>query len=169
MADTDLHRLRLIIDELAGKGYLHTEAGEYPVLSLTEKSRPVLRGEITLTMMLPQQTEKKSAPAKEAAASLAAVPAAGFSGKQGLLPVAPGEASPQSEALFARLKELRTALAREAAVPAYVIFSDASLHDMCRRRPTTAERFLEVSGVGQIKLERYGEAFMAVIRELSGC
>jgi ATP-dependent DNA helicase RecQ len=74
---------------------------------------------------------------------------------------------PQGEAFFARLKELRSALAREAAMPAYVIFSDATLKDMCQKLPKTAEQFLEVSGVGQVKLERYGEAFMAEIHTFS--
>jgi ATP-dependent DNA helicase RecQ len=69
------------------------------------------------------------------------------------------------EALFARLKELRTRLAREAGVPAYVVFSDAALRDMCRRRPRNAKEFLGVNGVGAVKLEKYGDAFMAVIRE----
>jgi ATP-dependent DNA helicase RecQ len=68
-------------------------------------------------------------------------------------------------ALFLKLKELRTRLAREAGVPAYIVFSDASLRDMCRKGPRNAEEFLGVTGVGALKREKYGEAFMAVIRD----
>jgi ATP-dependent DNA helicase RecQ len=50
-------------------------------------------------------------------------------------------------------------------VPAYVIFSDRSLIDMAAKRPTTIAAFGEVHGVGQAKLERYAEAFLAVVRE----
>jgi ATP-dependent DNA helicase RecQ len=159
MADTDTHRIRLIMDELIGKGYLNAEGSEYPVLCLTEKSRSVLRGETKLTLMLPRPSEKQmSAPGAQPAGK-AAVKA---SGKQELL--APADSAPGDDALFNRLRELRTKLAQEASVPAYVIFSDASLRDMCRKRPETAEQFLEVSGVGEVKLKRYGEEFIAAIQ-----
>jgi len=68
------------------------------------------------------------------------------------------------EALFARLRDLRTRLAREAHMPPYIIFSDASLRDMCRKRPVSRAAFLNVSGVGEVKLEKYGEVFMETIR-----
>ena len=64
------------------------------------------------------------------------------------------------EELFQRLRVLRKSLASEAKVPPYVIFSDRTLRGMVRRRPRTAEDLLEVPGVGQKKLERYGEAFL---------
>ena len=63
------------------------------------------------------------------------------------------------EELFQRLRVLRKSLASEAKVPPYVIFSDRTLRAMVRRRPRTAEDLLEVPGVGEKKLERYGEAF----------
>jgi ATP-dependent DNA helicase RecQ len=152
MAGTDAHRLRLIIDELLRQQYLKAE-GEYPVLLLAEKSRSVLRGETQVTMALPKP-----------AAGLGA--AAGRGGEQELLPKS-GEAPRVDEALLARLKEVRTMLAKEASVPAYVVFSDATLRDMCVRRPATAAQFLEVSGVGQTKLKRYGEIFMEAIRSFA--
>jgi ATP-dependent DNA helicase RecQ len=104
--------------------------------------------------MLPKPTD--------AGLGAAAGPGAGRTGRQGLSPVNAGGRI--DETLLARLKEVRTALAKEASVPSYVIFSDASLRDMCARRPVTAARFLEVSGVGETKLKRYGETFMEVIR-----
>lgn len=67
--------------------------------------------------------------------------------------------------LFAQLRELRARLAAEQNVPAYVVFSNASLEDMCEKMPRTPAEFLTVSGVGKQKLERYGEAFLAAIRK----
>ncbi|MFO1401634.1 MAG: ATP-dependent DNA helicase RecQ [Steroidobacteraceae bacterium] len=65
--------------------------------------------------------------------------------------------------LFERLRTLRKRLADERQVPAYVVFSDKALQDMAARRPRTRAEFLEVHGVGQKKLEEYGEAFLAEI------
>jgi ATP-dependent DNA helicase RecQ len=177
MAGTDAHRLRLMIDELLRQQYLKAE-GEYPVLLFSEKSRSVLRGETQVTMMLPSRhmaafntfqpandPKGRMLPSRRMAAKpLAGLGAApGRDGRQELLPKG-GETSRIDETLLARLKEVRTMLAKEASVPAYVVFSDATLRDMCARRPLTAVQFLEVSGVGEIKLKRYGEIFMEAIR-----
>ncbi len=67
-------------------------------------------------------------------------------------------------ALFERLRALRRRLADEHKVPAYVVFSDRSLQDMAAKKPRTREEFLNVDGVGQKKLEQYGELFLAEIR-----
>ncbi|TAK56430.1 MAG: ATP-dependent DNA helicase RecQ [Gammaproteobacteria bacterium] len=66
--------------------------------------------------------------------------------------------------LFERLRALRKRLADERKVPAFVVFSDKALQDMANRKPLTREEFLEVHGVGQKKIEEYGEAFLAEIR-----
>jgi ATP-dependent DNA helicase RecQ len=71
----------------------------------------------------------------------------------------------KDEELFLSLKALRKKIADRTKMPAYVVFSDASLLDMVRLRPHTDEEFLMVSGVGQKKLARYGKEFLAVIRE----
>ena len=65
--------------------------------------------------------------------------------------------------LFLELRALRRRLAEEEGVPPYVIFSDATLHDMVEQRPTTEAGLLQVRGVGRVKAERYGPAFLAVI------
>ncbi len=62
--------------------------------------------------------------------------------------------------LFERLRALRKRLADEAGVPPYIVFSDATLRDMCAKLPSTEDEFLDVSGVGATKLARYGEAFL---------
>ena len=65
--------------------------------------------------------------------------------------------------LFERLRALRKRLADERQVPAYVVFSDRTLQAMAERKPRTRDEFLEVHGVGQKKLEEYGEVFLAEI------
>ena len=65
--------------------------------------------------------------------------------------------------LFQVLRELRSVIAKEAKVPAYVVFSDATLKDMEARRPKTKSEFKEVLGVGKVKAERYGKYFLKVI------
>jgi len=70
-----------------------------------------------------------------------------------------------SSTLFAKLKALRLEIANEQKVPAFVIFSDATLVDMCQKHPLTPEEFLKISGVGQVKLERFGERFLAVLAD----
>lgn len=67
--------------------------------------------------------------------------------------------------LLDALKVVRLMFAKRRGVPAFVIFSDATLNDMCRRMPMTDHEFLSVSGVGANKLEKYGEEFMRVIRD----
>jgi ATP-dependent DNA helicase RecQ len=74
------------------------------------------------------------------------------------------EAGVQDDPLFNRLRELRKTLADKRGVPAYVIFSDATLRDMVARKPQSRSELLEVSGVGPTKLESYGEAFLEVLR-----
>ena len=81
--------------------------------------------------------------------------------------VAPPAARSQdaaSDDLFQALRAVRRRFAEEANVPPFTIFSDATLHDMARLLPRTKAEMLAVSGVGQVKFERYGEAFLAVTR-----
>ncbi|MCX5756945.1 MAG: HRDC domain-containing protein, partial [Candidatus Hydrogenedentes bacterium] len=81
--------------------------------------------------------------------------------------VPPGEAivfGPVDEGLFQALRRLRRAKAEEFEVPPFVIFSDAALRDMARRKPTDTTAFLAVSGVGQKKCEAFGDEFIGAIR-----
>lgn len=143
MADCGEKRLRDIIDHLCENGYMTAQGDEYPILKLAPKSRGVLTGQETLRMMLEIPQKKKAAAAKDA-------------------PLQPAD-----EKLLAALKDLRKSLAMRQSIPAYVIFTDATLIDMCRLKPKTQEEFIEVSGVGQAKSQRYGEVFLAVIAEFS--
>ena len=143
MADYPEKRLRDIIDHLCENGYMTAQGDEYPMLKLAPKSRGVLTGQETLRMMLEIPQKKKAAAAKDA-------------------PLPPAD-----EKLLAALKDLRKSLAMRQSIPAYVVFTDATLVDMCRLKPKTQEEFMEVSGVGQAKSQRYGEVFLAVIAEFS--
>ena len=143
MADCPEKRLRDIIDHLCENGYMTAQGDEYPILKLAPKSRGVLTGQETLRMMLEIPQKKKAAAAKDAPLQSA------------------------DEKLLAALKDLRKSLAMRQSIPAYVVFTDATLIDMCRLKPKTQEEFMEVSGVGQAKSQRYGEVFLAVIAEFS--
>ena len=66
--------------------------------------------------------------------------------------------------LFASLKALRSSIAREEKVPPYVVFTDRTLAEFAARKPRTAASLLEVRGVGQAKLDKYGERFLAAIK-----
>ena len=87
--------------------------------------------------------------------------------RQKLQPALPLQAPPlppENPELLAALKRLRARLAGEANVPAYMIFTNASLEDMARKRPTSLDALLQVSGVGAVKAHRYGHAFLETIR-----
>ncbi len=71
-----------------------------------------------------------------------------------------------ADGLFEALRELRTDLASDAGVPPYVVFSDSTLKEMSQLRPQNRLAFLQIKGVGQSKLDKYGEAFLAVIKEV---
>ncbi|HEX6587918.1 MAG TPA: ATP-dependent DNA helicase RecQ [Longimicrobiales bacterium] len=74
------------------------------------------------------------------------------------------EFDPDRDSLYEKLRALRKKLADERGVPAYVVFSDRTLKEMAARRPTSDAELLDVNGVGPQKLERYGDAFLEVIR-----
>lgn len=139
-ADLPALKIRAIIEELCGRGYMRR--GDFEALILTNKARGVLFEGEHITMNFKRSTagSEISAVSRRAAAETAERPE-----------------------LFSLLRQLRTKLAEEAEVPAYIIFSDATLRDMCRRLPTTEEDFMQVSGVGKSKTERYGAAFTAEI------
>jgi ATP-dependent DNA helicase RecQ len=146
MADCDAHRARVILDYLVERDYLaQAVIGGFPVVEMGKGAMEFLRQKDPLMMMLPKG-ERRGKP----------LVSGGGGGK---------DASALDEGLFGMLKDLRRQLAAEAGVPAYIIFSDASLRDMCRRAPRTLEAFAEVAGVGEIKLERYGRIFIEGIEE----
>ncbi|GHT78740.1 ATP-dependent DNA helicase RecQ [Actinomycetota bacterium] len=149
MADAPAQRVYNVLDSLAQDGYLLIGGGEYPVVQLANNFRELLGADAQYIIKLPKeiQREKKVAPAKKDRSSA----------------VAAVLGSPAEFELFEALRALRFDLATQADLPAYIVFSDATLRDMVIRRPNTEAEFLEVSGVGAKKLETYGKAFLACI------
>ena len=140
MKDVPLHLIRAEFDYLIMSGYLNVTDDEYPVVELSPLSARIIKERIPVTMKLPKAKPKSSKRHEE-------------------------DKFHANDPLFDKLKALRTRLASEAKVPAYIVFSDASLRDMCRLRPATREEFLNVSGVGKRKAEQYAEEFCSLIRD----
>ena len=155
MADVPVPRIRSLIDELVYRGLLSRAAGKFPTLSLSEEGVAFMR---TRTVdggpLLVKVAKAKPRPRKveKAAGSGAAARNA-----------ATADLSEADQNLYQRLANLRAELAREQQVPAYFIFSNATLADMCAKRPTTREEFLGVSGVGAKKAEAYADVFLAAL------
>jgi ATP-dependent DNA helicase RecQ len=181
MAETQTHRIRTILAFLVDEGCLASEGNEYPVIVPGRCAEEVLREERHLFMKLPKERKPGRA---ETVPSLKTPSNAGDgSPVNGSLAAddsrtdrkkadaAPAETVPVSESvdkeLFEKLKELRKKIAAAEGVPAYIVFSDASLRDMCRKKPASLIQFSSVNGVGAVKLEKYGEAFVKEIREMS--
>jgi ATP-dependent DNA helicase RecQ len=149
---------RSVARALLHQGLIDETQDGYPVLSLNAQSGPVLRQELVVRIAAPAKRSRTRAgsgtPADSAAGAGAGTRAA-------------ATASPQSSALFERLRALRKRLADEHGLPPYVVFHDATLREMAERRPLTLNQFAELPGVGQAKLARYGDQFIAVVREHS--
>jgi ATP-dependent DNA helicase RecQ len=132
---------RSVIRQLIVMGHLRADADRYGALVLTESSRSVLRGETSVSFRddpTRPKTHRRQSPQ-------------------------PAEVGPEDADLWDALRACRRELADEQGVPAYVIFHDKTLHDMLQRRPRNASELLSVSGVGQAKLERYGDRFLEVL------
>ncbi|MGN1030791.1 MAG: RQC domain-containing protein, partial [Butyricicoccaceae bacterium] len=137
MKDSSSKELHAMIFHLKAGGYLVSTAGEYPVLRLTAKAREILFENKKIFMRV-RVSEPEITRYREAAQSV-------------------------DPALFRCLQDLRMRIARRKSVPAFVIFSNATLEDMCRRRPHSLDEMREVSGIGSAKLEAYGQRFLEEI------
>jgi ATP-dependent DNA helicase RecQ len=178
-ADRSAEHWRSLLRQLVHLGYLRQDMGEYPVLTLTSAAGSLLRGGETLMLGRPRVRvavedarragkRGKSGKAGKAARGDAAGSGGGDTGggdsgvpQLGVLPG--GASSADDDALFEELRALRRQIADREGVPAYVIFHDATLREMAALRPVTSVQLLEVGGVGERKLEKYGEEFLAAI------
>ena len=134
---------RSVARQLIVAGYLRADAARFGALVLTETSRGVLRG---TTPLLFREDPKRSVVASRKTATERVV-------------------AEKDLDLWEALRACRQALASEHNVPAYVIFHDKTLHEMLAYRPQTASGMLGISGVGQTKLDRYGDRFLSVLRD----
>jgi ATP-dependent DNA helicase RecQ len=117
-------------------------ADEYGGLSFGPAARALLKGEEQLDLVLPPRRQRKS--------------------RRG------GGADPDGDPLFEALRACRRDLAKAGGVPPYVIFHDSTLREMAELKPTSLGALSRVSGVGEAKLERYGQAFVEAIRAYEG-
>ena len=140
LAKVPAAQIRTWMDHLELEGYLRVD-GTHDTLEVTGKARGILfQGE---TVSLPIRADRQ--PERSRRRKAAAIP-------------------PAEDGLYDALRSERMRIAQAEGVPAYVVFSNAALADMAARRPRSLAEFLEVSGVGEVKAQRYGEAFLQTIR-----
>jgi ATP-dependent DNA helicase RecQ len=139
----DLQRTRTLFDHLFANDLIVRTDDEYSVIKLTPQAKPVICGESKV--LVRAWKEKEKAPGKQKTVH-----------------------AEEDEVLFTKLKVLRRKLADEKGVPPFVVFADRSLHEMAIKRPTTRMKMFDVHGVGEVKMETYGELFLAEIREHLG-
>lgn len=158
LKDVNEARVRDVLSQMATDGYLSIAEGRMPIVMFgaraAETAAPDFHYEI-------KRVERKSA-------------AAGSGRSGGVADTAdsanvPGDAlgsyipDDDEESLFQKLRELRRTIAQEIGKPPYIVFSDKTLRDMARIKPITNAQFLAVNGVGQHKLDLYGQRFMQAI------
>ncbi len=139
LQDHDKAEVRDWIHQLLSQELLVQDGEEYPVLKLTPASWEVMRGQRGVRLL--QRAKRKLKRSKADTLSWEGV----------------------DQELFEAMRKLRQRLASEQAVPPYVIFSDATLRELARTRPSTLERMRLVYGIGTTKLEEFGDAFLKLI------
>jgi ATP-dependent DNA helicase RecQ len=130
---------RSVVDELIAQEAVMQEGDPYPVLKITQKGSDILFGGERI-MALRKEGVKAKTPRERY------------------------EFEGYDSTLFERLRNFRKRIAEGQKVPPYIIFSDKTLHEMCRRFPSTLSDMRKISGVGDAKLERYGEDFIREIK-----
>ncbi|MEO7793298.1 MAG: DNA helicase RecQ [Thermoanaerobaculia bacterium] len=147
--EMDSRRWRGVFRQLVARGFLITDSQGHNTLALTALATPVLKGAEKVQFRFEQEPAKKGKKLR---------PARGTSSS----PAAPtGEAA----TLFDRLRALRLELAKAVGVPPYVVFHDSTLKAMALLKPTTLAQIAQLPGVGEKKLEKYGSAFLGIVRD----
>ena len=138
--DASEEEILYFINLLVAKGLIAKSDSEYPTLYLTNQGKKFLNNREKIILPAPQFEKEPEAERKKGALEY-------------------------DVALFEQLRALRKSLADQKGVPPFVIFSDVALQEMAYYFPQTKESFLQISGVGAMKLEQYGEKFMSIIRD----
>ncbi len=144
-ADLGPYEWRSVFRQLVARGLLWVDMEGYGSIRLTDESWPVLRGEMEVHMRRDLRPPKAARQRKPREAQ------------------PPPDPATWDEALWEALRAHRLELARAQGVPPYVIFHDATLREMVEHRPRTSEELAAITGVGETKLRRYGDDFLAVI------
>ncbi|MBW3094807.1 DNA helicase RecQ [Bifidobacterium sp. 64T4] len=155
LKDVPEARVRDVLNQMVADGFLRISEGRMPIVMFGARAAETVQPDFHYEM---KRIARSSAGQGGSARTQSQVRP--LSQSQG------GDwgASPAEEELFGKLRELRLAIAREIGKPPYIVFSDKTLRDMARVRPTTNARMLEISGVGEVKMRRYGERFLEAIR-----
>ena len=131
-------------------GYIEIDYTSNGNLKVTALGRKVLFGEQQAFLTEYQQTKEFVLPTKKG----------GYKYRL----IRPDESISLEERIFDSLQQLRKQIAERETIPAYLIFSDDTLHDIVEKKPTSLEAFSTIQGVGELKLEKYGKVFVALIR-----
>jgi len=151
LSEVSVYRLRQVMNHLMLKEYLSVTNDEYAVVKLTANSGQITGQGQRVIMKMAREQER---PVRESSGKRAK--------RGGMAGVAFSE---EEEKLFEKLRALRTEIARKEGVPPYIVFSDKTLVSMCVIKPLTKAQMLSVSGVGEFKFEKYGETFLACMKE----
>ena len=135
------------IRQLIHRGYLIQDIANYSVLKLTPKAREVLSGGVEVELAKPRIIERASKKKKKKRKSTAVV----------------ADLNEQDQALFSMLRQVRTQIAQAQGVPPYMVFGDKTLKQMAQDKPTNSSQFLDLNGVGESKLEKYGDIFLEAL------
>ena len=152
LSERTVPRLRQILRELQFREYVEEKGEQYPVICLTPEGKAFMKTDEPLIMKLPKEETEKKSESKEKKNRR----------KKGAVAA---ELSEKDAELFESLRELRREIASEEKVPPYMVFADKTLAGMCVMRPATRDEMLEVSGVGEHKLEKYGDRFLEILRK----
>lgn len=153
MTKEPVHKLKQIMNFLLLNQYLSATNDEYGVLKLTEQSKEVIEAEKELTMKLPKNQITASVKREKA-------------GKKRKTAFGEDSFTEIESSLFENLRQLRREIAGEEKVPPYLVFSDKTLVHMCLLKPKNEEEMKQVSGVGEYKIEKYGQRFLSAIRKM---
>jgi len=145
ISEKSQEHLTNIANHLIMEGFLHKTAERYPLIKLGARANEALQG-ATVVMRAAKFKAQQAQVVRKSQTPTYAV----------------------NMELFEALKAARAALAKENSLPAFVIFHDSTLIDMCAKLPSNLEEMLQVSGVGQVKAVRYGQAFLDVIADFGG-
>ena len=136
--DVSTAEIKEIFGLLVAEGFLYRNSGDFPTFGVTETGRSFLRNRETLTLSRPKRAEERSSTTRRATLDY-------------------------DQALFDELREMRRQLASERKVPPYIIFGDTTLQEMAYYIPQSRESLSRITGVGKVKIEQLGEAFLSVI------
>ncbi|MBN9115595.1 MAG: HRDC domain-containing protein, partial [Pandoraea sp.] len=140
---------RAVFRQLIAHGIIEPDSSQYGALTLNAAARPVLKGETTLSLRRQRASVGKKSRF------------AGYASSQAI------ELDTADQQLFEKLRAWRQEIAKTQQVPAYVILPDRTLRELAQRRPRHREGLADITGLGEAKIERYGEALVELLNDVA--